>query len=660
MKLKHLALALIAAAAATGTAISAANPKPFTVPEVREWKGASGSWNVFDAHAVVYTDKSLATVAAQLADDLRALGIADIKAEAGSRGGKNDITLSIVPDRKNADKEKYSMDISRNGVTITANAVEGARWGAMTLLQLSEEDGTVPCGRADDYPAYGFRGFMIDAGRKYIPLKYLYRLVDVMAYRKMNELHVHLNDNGFPYFFDNDWQKTQAAFRLECETFPGLTARDGSYTKKEFRDFQDYAASRGVEVIPEIDVPAHSLAFTLYKPEIGSNGSNGFDHLDISNPETYRFVDALLAEYLEGPDPVFKGRRFHIGTDEYQGDAEAMEQFRAFTDRYIRLAEKYGKEAAVWGSLSHAKGSTPVKVDSVLMYLWSNDYSRPEEMIALGYDVVSIPDRDVYIVPAAGYYHDYLDTRGLYADWTPADIKGYKLNEGHPQLKGGMFAVWNDHPGNGVTVADIHHRTMAALPVMAAKTWNGPDVTFPYDRFATGADALSEAPGVNLLGRYGLPHSVVLDCEVVYPQRLFPIDQIGYDYTVDFDLECAEEKKGTVLFSSPDATLWLSDPVAGSLAFSREDKLYRFRYAVRPGETNHITIVGTKDGTRLYVDGDLVDNLDRRWIYFPDEPNNRYVKMAEVRTLMFPVQQAGNFQSKITNLRVSNYDTMAE
>lgn len=92
----------------------------------------------------------------------------------------------------------------------------------------------------------------------------------MMSYYKMNTLHVHLNDNGFRQFFGDDWNKTQAAFRLESTTYPGLTAKDGSYSKAEFIDFQKLAEEYGVEIIPEIDVPAHSLAFTHYKPEIGS------------------------------------------------------------------------------------------------------------------------------------------------------------------------------------------------------------------------------------------------------------------------------------------------------------------------------------------------------------------------------------------------------
>ena len=93
----------------------------------------------------------------------------------------------------------------------------------------------------------------------------------------------------------------------------GLTAKDGSYSKAEFIGLQKLAEQYGVNIIPEIDVPAHSLAFTHYKPEIGSK-EYGMDHLDLFNPETYKFVDGLFKEYLEGKNPVFRGKigRAHV------------------------------------------------------------------------------------------------------------------------------------------------------------------------------------------------------------------------------------------------------------------------------------------------------------------------------------------------------------
>lgn len=150
----------------------------------------------------------------------------------------------------------------------------------------------------------------------------------IMSYYKMNCFQIHLNDNGFKKFYGNDWSQTPAAFRLESTVFPGLATEGAHYSKKEFVELQMLAEQYGVTVLPEIDVPAHSLAFTRYKPEIASK-EYGEDHLDLFNPETYLFLDSLFAEYLGGENPVFRGKEVHIGTDEYDNsDPNVVEKFR--------------------------------------------------------------------------------------------------------------------------------------------------------------------------------------------------------------------------------------------------------------------------------------------------------------------------------------------
>ncbi len=661
MNLKQTMIAAAVLLSGACTAIGAhadVNAKPFTVPEISQWKGGEGRFTPQDGTTRIVTDgknPEAARIAQMLGQDYTTMTGVNLPVKNGEKSRKGDISLAIKS-RKGANEESYTISVTPNGVSITAPTAQGLYWGTRTLLQLSElsQDRSLPVGTATDSPEYKLRGFMLDCGRKYIPMSYLYKLVDAMAYYKMNTLHIHLNDNGFVYYFDDDWDKTQAAFRLESNTFPGLTARDGSYSKKEFRDFVKYAATKGIEVIPEIDVPAHSLAFSRYMPEIGSTPEEyGKDHLNLMEPKTYEFLDKLFAEYMEGEDPVFNGPTVHIGTDEYSNrDSAVVEKFRYLTDRYIRYVEKYGKRPAVWGALTHAKGQQPVKADNVLMYCWYNGYADPKDMIERGYEVVSIPDGYVYIVPNAGYYYDYLNNKMLYDKWTPANIGG-KVFSGDTlkQIRGGMFAVWNDHPNNGTTVKDIHHRIMHSLPTMAAKTWNADKVSLPFDEFDTLSKGLSEAPGVNYLARYGKQPGVVLEQAQVTPGSTLPIPEIGYDYTVEFDLTGADEAKGTKLFESPEATFWISDPISGNLAFSREDKLVTFRQNILPGEKLHVKVTGDNKGTRLYVNGQLVDDLNIRSVSYNKGKN----MMADVRTLVFPLEKAGDFKSKLTNLKVTNF-----
>ena len=630
------------------TSIIAQNAKPFVIPELKEWKGSNGEFVLNEQTRIVYpkNQPELQRIAQMVADDCKEM-FNYAPAIAEGKGQKGDIVLSLKKDKK-LGKEGYAINIS-DRISLSAPEAIGVYWGTRTLLQMAEQGFALPKGEIRDFPDYGIRGFMIDCGRKFIPMHYLRDYVKIMSYYKMNCFQIHLNDNGFKQFFDNDWNKTYAAFRLESETYPGLTARDGFYTKKEFIDLQKLAENVFVEIIPEIDAPAHTLAFAHYMPEIGSK-EYGMDHLDLFNPKTYEFMDGLFKEYLEGEEPIFRGKRVHIGTDEYSNkDPKVVEKFREFTDRYIRYVESFGKQACVWGALTHAKGETPVKSENVIMSAWYNGYAEPRDMVKQGYKLISIPDGLTYIVPAAGYYYDYLNCKHLYENWTPAHVGKEVFDEKDPAILGGMYAVWNDHCGNGISTKDIHHRCYPALQTLAVKMWTGVSKSVPYEEFDKKRHALSEAPGVNQLGRLSKAKDLAYFLGNITPNSTLPVKEVGYNYYVEFDIEGAKEAMGTELFRSPDAVFYLSDPIRGMLGFARDGYLNTFTYNVQPGQKMKIAIEGDNKATRLFINGKMVEelNIQERWM---DKEGKTRIR--NVRTLVFPLEKAGNFQSKITNLKV--------
>lgn len=642
------------------------NPKPFVVPELKTWSGAEGQTAL--SGRIVVKNAKLKAVAAALAADYKEMFGKELTIVNGATKG-GDVVLSLKKDKALGD-EGYTMNVG-SAVEITAATERGAFWATRTLLQIAEQhkDGNLPKGKTTDVPEYKLRGFMIDCGRKFIPMSYLRDLAKIMAYYKMNTLQVHLNDNGFRQYFGGDWNKTQAAFRLECDTYPGLTAKDGSYSKQEFIDFQKLAEQNGVEVIPEIDAPAHSLAFTQYKNEIGSK-EYGMDHLDLFNPETYKFMDGLWKEYIGGKNPVFIGKRVHIGTDEYSNaKKDVVEKFREFTDHYIKYVESFGKQAVVWGALTHANGDTKVKNKGVLMDIWYNGYADPVEMKKQGYKLVSIPDGLVYIVPAAGYYYDYLNCQYLYEHWTPAVIGNKTFEENDPMIEGGMFAVWNDHAGNGISTKDVHHRVYPALQTLAVKCWTGKDTKLPYAEFDSKRVELSEAPGVNELGRLGKPGSVVLEKATVNAGETLNAEEIGYNYAVTFTVDGKQEANGTELFRSANAVVYLADPEQGKLGFERDGYRNLFNYRIPAGEKHTITIEGTNKMTRLLVDGAVKEELGPKTLYVMRDQDRAHYQVKGTytyepvvyqptdqiyyqRTLVFPLRKAGNFKSTITNLKV--------
>ena len=393
-------------------------------------------------------------------------------------------------------EEGYAMKFSPEAVTVVAGGETGRVWAQQTLAQLKAAGTKAPCGEMRDVPKYRVRAFMMDVGRMHHSIDFLYDLARTMSYYKMNTLQVHLNDNAG----GKDPNK-YAAFRLESETYPELTAKDGHYTKKEFREFMLYCKSIGVTVIPEIDVPAHSLAFTRVRPDFASQ-KYGADHLDLDkSDEILAWLKPLFAEYMTGDEPTFIGPYLHVGTDEYN-KAEA-EKFRAFQDAMFKMVMGFGYKPCAWGSLDNAKGETPVIAGrDITIDIWNNRYYHPESALKAGYTIVSIPDKIVYIVPFGGYYNDYFDCKKMYEWWEPRINWRYTVPDKYLlQLAGGKFALWNDlcgekKDGTPYTEADNWDRIHPAIQTFAQKMWCGNRPDQPWKHFAAIGDSLNEPESV--------------------------------------------------------------------------------------------------------------------------------------------------------------------
>ena len=651
MKNYALKLSVALAICLAGIVSIHAEEKPFTIPEIREWAPAEGEFTFAKKVRVVYpaSDGELRIAAEVLAENINLSTGIKAKAKAGAKVRKGDVQI-VTGDKP---EEGYGIDIS-DRIVITVSTRRGAVWAGSTILQIAErrEGFTLPCGSIEDWPEYGIRGFMMDTGRKFIPFEDMMDYIRNMSYYKMNTLQMHLNESAMVYTFDG-WERKTGSFRIESEVFPGLASRDGYYTKDEFRQMEELADRLGVEIIPEIDVPAHSSAFSQYRPGLGLPGDDY--HLDLYNPEIYNFLDSLFTEYIVGPNPVFTGPKVHIGTDEYANTSQdVVEKFRSFTDHYLNFVAGLGKQPCLWGSLTHADGETPVRSEGVLMNAWYNGYADPVKMIEDGYDLISINDEQVYIVPAVDYYHDYLDCDFLYNEWTPAHIGTEVFEENHPHIKGGMFAVWNDHACNGVSVGDIEYRTQPAMQVIAAKSWSAAHTERPYSEYEAHRLELSDAPGMMMAGRTRAQDVVCRKIASVKPGMKPGMKQIGYQYTVSFDVELAEDEPlGAELFNDGTSVFYLRDPLSGMVGFSRDGYLYRFNFAFYPGEKASVTVKGDQDSTSLYINGKLIETLSRKSGPFTDFRGRQGTKFL-MQTLVFPLETAGEFKSTVTNLEISN------
>lgn len=467
------------------------NAKPKVVPELAEWVGTEGSFTISDDSRIVinpaYKD-DLAYLAKTFKADYQAQTGKEIEVVYANTPGAHDFYFTLGSSDTGLKEEGYLMTVG-DSVKVEAVDKTGAFWATQSILQiLKQNSNTIPNGQTRDYPKYEVRGFMLDVGRMPYSLDILKDIAKNMAYYKMNDFQVHLNDN---YIWVEDYGDNAfdaySGFRLESDIKAGgngglnqadLTSKDVFYTKDQFRTFIQECRDMGVAVVPEFDTPAHSLALTKVRPDLAMKDKSvarHWDHLDLDSmyDESLAFTQSIFNEYMNGDDPVFdQNTTVNVGTDEYDG--KYAENFRQYTDDMLKFIQDTGRDVRLWGSLSMRKGSTPVRSENVQMNIWNTSWANPNEMYKQGFDLINMVDGTLYMVPGAGYYNDYLNSQNIYNNWQPNNMGGTIIPAGDEQMLGSAYAIWNDmvdKKANGISEYDIYDRFEKALPAMSSKLW---------------------------------------------------------------------------------------------------------------------------------------------------------------------------------------------
>ncbi len=683
-----------------------ANAAPVVLPELREWVGGSGSFAASTAKRVVYGDASLKAMAEDFANDYQALTGVRLQVATGTSAQEGDIFFTLGADKaKGLKDEGYLLDVTADRMTVTAEAVAGANWGGKTILQgMKSGSGSFPLGTARDYPLYKVRGIILDVGRKTFTLDWLKQMTKQMSFYKMNDFQIHLNDNLIPleHYKNEDVFQAYSAFRLESDVKKGgnngknqadLTARDVWYSKKDFKAYIEESKALGVNIIPEIDTPAHSLALTKVRPDLrhGTSGRQN-DHLDIAKQydECFKFVRGIFDEYVKGGDAaVFAGAdTIHVGADEYTADGNA---YRKFVNDMFKYSEDNGKKARVWGSLSTIKGDVEVKGVSEdgkhrrEMNLWNPGWADLKKMYELGFDLIDCQDGVFYIVPNAGYYYDYLGD-AAYTDQLNS-ISGVAIPAGDPQMVGGAYAVWNDmcdYLENGVSEYDIYDRIDHSLGLFAANSWgkgkldtagakavvsklgDSPNVDFGYEVSADkngvvahwAMDSLKDASelGRDLVagknaaiedvdGKKALKLNGGESFASVKDDALTTVG-LGNDLRVKVKRTSASVDP-QVLFESDYGSIMAVQEGTGKVGFTRENRAYSFNYTLPVNEWVELEIKNKFEQASLYVNGTLVDTLG----------DGETVEGKPLKaTLMLPVQRIGStthaFEGYVDDIRL--------
>ncbi|TQR44998.1 discoidin domain-containing protein [Paenibacillus popilliae] len=648
------------------------NPEPEVIPSLREWYGDSGNFKLKKSSRIVVNpkDESLLRKAAELtsADVLDLTGYQLTVVSGTPKSG--DLYLSIDPSLSWLGDEGNVFKVGEY-VSITSSSDKGAFFGTRTALQIIKQnkDLTIPRGEARDYPKYEKRGLMIDVARKFFTVDFLRDYVKLLSWYKMNMFQIHLNDDVGEPFADG----TRAAYRLESTTYPGLASASGHYTKQEFKDLQLMGMDYGINIIPEIDTPGHSRAFTTYNPALGDDS-----HLDISKPETVKFIKNLFNEYIDGSDPTFVGPEVHIGTDEYWGPD--IERYRWYMDTLVKHINSKGKHPHMWGGLTQYTGTTPISNDAT-MDIWYEPYGAPQQAVDLGYDVINSQNVYMYIVPTL--YGNYLNSQFLYDEWEPNKWENTSLPLGHPRVKGGMFSMWNDvSEANGLSMDDAHIRLLPGIQVVAEKLWTGTRDDKSFAQFNNRTKVIGDAPNAdrshkitvnnpdNLVMQYMFEKgfkdgsgngfdgkAVNVDItEGKYEQGAHfnggksyietPVNAIGFGWTASMWIKPDKDNPDdAVLMESPVGTLKLKQGNTGKLGFSKEHYDSTFNYVVPEDKWTHILLKGDDKGVSLFV------NIDE----YVERLEMQYPKM---NTLVLPTLRIGSetnaFKGMLDNVVIYN------
>lgn len=464
---------------------------------------------------------------------------------------------------------------------------------------------------------------MLDVARTPYPLSYLKDVIRTMAWYKMNDLHLVINNSYIfhEHYVDNGhdpFKESYAAFRLESKMKgkdgTPLTAKDLFYTKKEFADLVSYARKYGVNIVPEFDTPGHALSFTRLRPDLIYKGPMNHEKrrcemLDAANPETIDLVSKVFDEYmLKDPKlgrPVFADCGVvHVGADEFYGDKE---DYRHFANAVLSHALKRGYTPRIWGSLSAKPGKTPVVSKGVQMNLWSTGWMKAWEAVNQGYDVINTNDGALYIVPFAGYYRMDRNHKGLYNNWIPNRIGNETLPSGHPQLLGGTFAVWNDETDimhTGYAPYDIWGIISGSMDVLSQKLWGTAKAPDTFEQHRELVSSIGNAPRTNPLHKWKDSQPLTVKPSSL-PQKLDkPALGPNYRLTMELELTAAPEGKEQVLLAAPEGEL-LAVMKDGTVGFRRDDSLeFSFGAKLPVGKKVKVEIVGEPEKTSLLLDGE--------------------------------------------------------
>ena len=404
--------------------------------------------------------------------------------KTGKKNVKKGILLNLDT-QANVENEGYLLNIDENSIVIVGKTEAGIFYGIQSLLQLlpveifnskrqKDVNWIVEGVEVKDNPEYEWRGMMLDVSRYFFGKTYVLKFIDMMAMYKLNVLHLHLIDD--------------AGWRLEIKKYPKLTSvgawrgeganrTGGYYTQDDIKEIVAYASLRNVDVIPEIELPAHTLAAISAYPHLSCRNENlkvpthhfiSRDLYCVGQESTFEFLEDVFNEVFE----LFPSKYIHIGGDEAKYDRwkacahcqkrkhdlglkEEVELQTYFTNRIQAFVKKRGKVIVGWDEIIE-RGLA----DKAVGMIWHNK-NKTFDATKEGHDVVMALTDHCYFDVAESKIPGEVKA----ATWlAPISLEQvYKLNpmikgldtKFRPQVLGGHACLWSDQFIHGTVLQEI-------------------------------------------------------------------------------------------------------------------------------------------------------------------------------------------------------------
>jgi hexosaminidase len=455
--------------------------------------------------------------------------------------------------------EEYILDISEDTIAISATTSEGIIRGIQTLRQLlplQKKSAYIPALSIHDYPRFSWRGMLLDCSRHFMEKDFVKRYIDLLALHKMNVLHWHLTE-------DQGW-------RIEIEQYPKLTEigawrtqKDGSiyggfYTKEDIREIVAYAKERHITVVPEIELPGHSLAALSSYPQLSCTGGpfeveNDWgvfkDIYCAGNDSVFMFLENALDEVLE----LFPSKYIHIGGDEapkYRWDNcnkckarmrnEGLDDSHQLQSYFITRIERYlnskGRQIIGWDEILEG-GLAP----SATVQSWRGMDGGIAAAKSGHYAIMS---------PTSHAYFDYdLDAIDLQKVYSFEPIPSVLSEEEAQFILGGECNMWSERAPQDLVDSKVFPRLLAMSEVL----WTTAPKDYPnfYKKVQKHYDIL-DAFGVDY-GYESVP--ITSHCEYKNGQFEYCLFSATPDITLEYRLDNSDWKSYSESFFVSNSVL---------------------------------------------------------------------------------------------------------